>query len=76
MVKFIGHWMFASHIWHDEKPSPVVINMREIAYIDEHIDHVHGKHVVVSLNCEDDIPIEGDIIEVLSAFQKHLSTMY
>ena len=64
--------MFASHIFHDAEPSPVAINMRNISHIDEQIDDVHGNHVMICLNNEVEIPIEGDIIEILAAFQKHL----
>ena len=75
MVKFIGNWMFASHIFHDAEPSPIAINMHDVSYIDEQMDSVHGKHVVICLNNNTEIPIEGDTIEILAAFQKHLLTL-
>ena len=33
-------------------------------------------HVVIYMKDNMQIPIEGNIIEVLAAFQKHLSTLY
>lgn len=76
MVKFIGNWMFASHMFHDAESSPVAINMCDISYIDEQIDDVHGERVIICLNNEVEIPIEGNIIEILAAFQKHLLETY
>lgn len=76
MIKFIGNWMFTSHIFHDAEPSPVAINMRDVSYIDEQIDDIHGKHVIICLNNETQIPIEGDTIEILAAFQNHLLETY
>ena len=32
MVKFIGHWMFASRVWNDAPLTPTAINMHEISY--------------------------------------------
>ena len=76
MVKFIGNWMFASHLWKDATPSPIAINIRNISHIDEQEDYELGVHVVVVTQENNQIPIEGDTIEILAAFQKHLSTMY
>ena len=76
MVKFIDYWMFANHLWKDSSPTPTVINMREISHIDEMYDSDLGTYVGIVLKDRSDIPIEGDIIDVLAAFQKHLSTMY
>ena len=77
MVKFIGHWMFASHIWNDAEPTPVTINLREIQKIEQINVPVLGEIVAVYLkNDKDPVPIEGDIIEVLAEFQKHLQTIY
>lgn len=76
MVKFIDYWMFANHLWKDSPSTPTVINMREIAHIDEMYDPDLGTYVGIVLKDRSDIPIEGDIIDVLATFQKHLSTMY
>ena len=76
MVKFIDYWMFAMHLWRDSTPTPTVINMREISHIEEMNDHHLGSHVIIFLKNNDTIPIEGEIIEVLAAFQKHLQTIY
>ena len=77
MVKFIGHWMFASHIWNDAEPTPVTINLREIQKIEQINVPVLGEIVAVYLkNNIDPVPIEGDIVEILAEFQKHLQTIY
>lgn len=73
MVKFIDNWLFASHMWKDAESSPVAINVRHISHIDEQMDNVFGKHVVISTTENIEIPIEGDIIEVLAEFQKYLT---
>lgn len=77
MVKFIGNWIFASHLWSDAASStPTVINMREIAHIEQMQHPDLGVHTVIFLKNGDGIPIEGDTIEILAEFQKHLQTMY
>lgn len=77
MVKFIGHWMFASHIWNDAEPTPVTINLREIQKIEQIVVPVLGEIVAVYLkNNIDPVPIKGDIVEILAEFQKHLQTIY
>lgn len=76
MVKFIGHWMFASRIWNDAPSTPTVINMREITHIEEMEDVNLGIHTIVFLKDGDVIPIDGNTIEILAEFQKHLQTMY
>ena len=76
MVKFIGHWMFASHIWNDAQPTPAAINVREITHIEETEDIKFGIHTAIFLKDKSIIPIEGDTIEILAAFQKHLQTIY
>ena len=78
MVKFIGNWMFASHVWNDAGPTPVAINLREIELIDQiNAPQLGGDCVVVHLkHNENPLPIEGDIIEVLAVFQKDLQTIY
>ena len=76
MVKFIGNWMFASHLWQDAEPSPITINLREINCITECCNESFKNHVVIYMKNNMQIPIDGDIIEILATFQKHLSTMY
>lgn len=78
MVKFIGNWMFASHIWKDAAPTPIVINLQEVEVINQiNVSQLDGNCIVVHLrNSENPIPIDGDIIEVLAEFQKHLQTIY
>lgn len=77
MVKFIGHWMFASHVWNDAEPTPVTINLREIQKIEQIVVPVLGEIVAVYLkNNIDPVPIKGDIVEILAEFQKHLQTIY
>lgn len=77
MIKFIEHWMFASHLWNDADPSPVAINIREITRIEQIYSSKHGEVVAVFLKNDDNpIPIEGDIIEVLAEFQKHLINQF
>ena len=78
MIKFIGHWMFASHIWNDAGPTAVAINLREIQKIEQiNVPKLGGDVVAVYLkNSVDPVPIDGDIIEVLAEFQKHLQTIY
>ena len=77
MVKFIGNWMFASRIWGDAEPTPTVISLQEIQSIDEMQLRAFGRrHVVISLKrSETTLPIEGNIIEIMAAFQKHLLTL-
>ena len=67
--------MFATRIWKDSTPSPTVINLRELSHIDEMHDPNIGSHVAIFLNNGNAIPIEGDIIEVLAEFQRHLQTI-
>jgi hypothetical protein len=78
MVKFIGNWMFASHVWNDVGPTPVAISLQEVELIDQiNAPQLGGDCVVVHLkHSENPIPIEGNIIEVLAEFQKHLQTIY
>lgn len=78
MVKFLGHWMFASHIWNDAEPTPIAINLREIQKIEQvNIPQLGGNTVAIYLKYNrEPTPIEGDIIEVLAEFQKHLQTIY
>ena len=77
MVKFIGHWMFASHIWNDAEPTPVAVNLRNVQKIEQINVPILGEIIAVYLkNDKDPVPIDGDIIEVLAEFQKHLQTMY
>lgn len=77
MVKFIGYWMFASHIWNDAEPTPVAINLRNVQKIEQINVPILGEIIAVYLkNDKDPVPIEGDIIEVLAEFQKHLQTSY
>lgn len=76
MVKFIGNWIFASHLWSDASSTPTVINMREIAHIEQTQHPDLGVHTVVLLKDGNGIPIDGDAIEILAEFQKHLQTMY
>lgn len=76
MIKFIEYWMFATHIWHDTEPTPVAINLHEILRIEEMFDKTLGKYVAIYLKDHSVIPIEGDIINVLAEFQKHLQTIY
>ena len=78
MVKFIGNWMFASHVWNDAEPTPVAINLREVQRIEQlDIPPLGGDIVAIfSKGNKDPIPIEGDAIEVLAEFQKHLQTIY
>ena len=77
MVKFIGNWMFASELWHDADTTPVAINLREVQMIEENSIPKFGKVVVIYLkNNPKPIPIDGDIVEILAEFQKHLQTIY
>lgn len=76
MVKFIGHWMFASRIWNDAPLTPTVINMREISHIEEMQDINLGVHTIVFLKDGGGIPIDGNTIEIFAEFQKHLQTIY
>ena len=77
MVKFIGNWMFASHVWNDAEPTPVVINLRDVQKIEQIVVPILGEIVAVYLkNNIDPVPIKGDIVEILAEFQKHLQTIY
>lgn len=78
MVKFIDYWMFAHHIWNDAAPSPVVINLRDVTRIEQiNVPSLGGDIVGIYIkNNIEPVPIEGDIIEVLAEFQKHLQRMY
>lgn len=64
--------MFTNRLWNDSEPTPTVINLKEVTNINECYSNKFGKHVRVSLKNENDIPIEGDIIEVFAKFQEHL----
>ena len=75
MVKFIGHWMFASRIWNDAPLTPTVINMHEISHIEEMQDINLGVHTIVFLKDGGGIPIDGNTIEIFAEFQKHLQTI-
>lgn len=72
MVKFIGNWMFANRLWNDSKPTPTVINLNEITNINEFISGKLGRHIRVSLKNNNDVLIEGNIIDVFAKFQEHL----
>lgn len=74
MVKFINNWMFASRLWNDAKPTPVAINLYNIAKIEQVQIPSLGENIVAAYLKNEDklIPIEGDIIEILAEFQKHL----
>lgn len=77
MVKFIGNWIFASHVWNDAEPTPVVINLHDVQKIEQIVVPVLGEIVAVYLkNNIDPVPIKGDIVEILAEFQKHLQTIY
>ena len=76
MVKFIGHWMFASRIWNDAPLTPTVINMHEISHIDEMQDINLGIYTIVFLKDGNGIHIDGNTIEIFAEFQKHLQTIY
>ena len=78
MVKFIGNWIFASRVSDHTELTPVAINLREIESIGQtNVPELGGDCVVVQLkHSEDLIPIDGNIIEVLAEFQKHLQTIY
>ena len=76
MVKFIGHWMFASHIWNDAQPTPTIINIREITNIEKMQHPDLGVHTAIFLKNGNAIPIDSDIIKILAEFQKHLQTIY
>lgn len=75
MVKFIGNWMFASQLFKNAKPSPIAINLQEVQTICERYRDDVGIHVVIISNTQNCIPIEGDIVEIMAAFQKHLLTL-
>ena len=45
-------------------------------HIEEMEDINLGIHTVIFLKDKSVIPIEGDTIEILAEFQKHLQTMY
>ena len=56
---------------------PIYGMMREIQKIEQINVPVLGEIVAVYLkNNIDPTPIEGDIVEILAEFQKHLQTMY
>ena len=77
MAKFIGNWIFASHVWNDAEPTPVVINLRDVQKIEQIVVPILGEIVAVYLkNNIDPVPIKGDIVEILAEFQKHLQTIY
>lgn len=75
-VKFIDYWMFASCLWEDADMTPITINMREIVTITEQKCDKFGNYIEITLKNGLQIPIDGNIIEVLAEFQKHLSNMY
>jgi hypothetical protein len=78
MVKFIDYWMFASRLWNDAESTAVVINLREVQQIGQiSVESLGGDIVAIYLkNNREPIPIEGDIVEILAEFQKHLNTIY
>lgn len=75
MVKFIKNWMFASQLFKNANSSPIAINLQEVQTICERCHADIGTHVVIILNTQNCVPIEGDIVEVMAAFQKHLLTL-
>ena len=75
MVKFIENWVFASQLFKNANPSPIAINLQEVQTICERYHADIGTHVVIILNTQNCVPIEGDIVEVMAAFQKHLLTI-
>ena len=70
--------MFASHIWNDAPLTPIAINLQEIQKIEQiNVPPLGGDLIAVHLkNKPDPVPIDGDIIEVLAEFQKHLTNNY
>ena len=78
MVKFIDHWMFASRLWNDAEPTAVAINLREVQQIGQISVPSLGNDIVAIYlkDNKEPIPIDGDIIEILAEFQKHLNTIY
>ena len=76
MVKFIGNWVFASQLFKNANPSPIAINLQEVQTVCERYHADIGNHVVIILNTQNCVPIEGNIIEIMAEFQKHLQTMY
>lgn len=75
MIKFIGNWMFASQLFKNANSSPIAINLQEVQTICERYHPDIGTHVVIILNTQNCIPVEGDIVEIMAAFQKHLLTL-
>ena len=78
MVKFIDHWMFASRLWNDAESTAVAINLREVQQIGQiSVPSLGGDLVAIYIkNNIEPIPIDGNIIEILAEFQKHLNTIY
>lgn len=78
MVKFIDHWMFASRLWNDAIPTAVVINLREVQQIGQiSVESLGGDIVAIYLkDNREPIPIDGNVIDILAEFQKHLNTIY
>lgn len=72
-MKIIGNWLFINHLWHDAEPSPIAINIDNICFITEETDKKLKEHTVIYTNYNDGIPVEGNITEILTLLQNHLS---
>lgn len=76
MVKIIGNWIFASHLWVNSNPTPVAINLNEVVNIDEVITPTLGKCTAIFLkNDTHPIPIEGNITDILGLLQHYLISL-
>ena len=72
-MKIIKNWLFINHLWHDAEPCPTVINLNNVTQITEECDGKLGIHVVIYTTDQKQIPVEGELIEVLALLQNHLS---
>ena len=68
MVKFIGNWMFASHIWNDAGPTPIAINLREIQKIEQFEKRV--KYILKHLNILEGKKTVGDFYGAIKTYRK------
>ena len=55
-----------------QKSCSTAINLNNVTQITEEVDSKFGTHVAIYTNDRIEIPIEGELIEILALLQNHL----
>lgn len=72
-MKITKNWLFIDRLWYDAEPCPVAINLNNVTQITEECDNKFGTHVVIHTNDHKSTPVKGELIEILTLLQNHLS---